>query len=428
MRRRLAGMSTARAQPGEPARPEQPAPDVPEQRRPASPQAARYDLFLNVAGDLDRVTTAYDAELMVSTMLGAAYAVADAGRAEVLAETADGLRRHLAPRRTRTAALLRSVLVTLTAPPSTRSGASRGDRRGPVAGGRQSQSPDWLAHLGVVHVTGAHAFGDQHGDQITYLATFAYDDEAAGGPEHVVAALVDHRLGHVKDLFVAAPAGALLAQLEAAATTDPDMRLVEVDPGELRGAVERYLAVTDELPDLPEARSLTSDRALAAHRLRLLPVADEGPPQTMDDFRTAPEAARLAGIDEESLSFALKLVGEYGQHDPLHWSPAVIEEFLLEWLPARALLDRTDIGVMPTVLSAWVRWAGRVGGLSPRAVAQNVAAVAAHRGEFTRRARSGSHRSPAARAMAELLRDGVDLNDERAVAEWLDDFNAREDS
>jgi hypothetical protein len=314
------------------------------------------------------------------------------------------------------------VLAALAAP--TRPGrAARGSRATHAA-----DAPDWFAHLGAVHPTGAHAFGDQHGNQITYLASFAYADDAVGGPEHVVAALVDHHLGHVKDLFVAAPAGALLAQLDAAVITDPDMRMVEVDPGELRGVVERYLAVTDDLPELPDARSLTSDRALAAHRLRLLPVAAEAPPLTADDFRAAPEAARLAGADEESLSFALKLIGEYGRGDPLRWSPSMVEEFLLEWLPARALLDRADIELLPAALSAWVRWAGRVSGLTPRAVAQNVAAVARHRGEFTRRARSGSHRSPAARAMVELLRDGVDLNDERAVAEWLEDYNAREGS
>lgn len=437
-------MSTAQREPGDPA---ESGADVPAQRRPVGAQASRYDLFLTVAGDLDRVTTAYDAELMVSTMLGAAYAVADTGRAAVLTDTADGLRRHLSRRRTRTAALLRAVLATLgpgggarTRParqhPTTGADPTAADPKGgqPPATGADAparrdppETPAWLAHLGAVRPTGAHAFGDQYGNQVTYLASFAYADETAGGPEHVVAALVDHSLGHVRDLFIAAPAGALLAQLAAAAATDAEMRLVEVEPGELRATVERYLTVTDELPELPEARSLTSDRALAAQRLRLLPARAEAVVPTLADFQAAPEATRLASADPESVSFALKLINEYGQPDPLRWSPPAIGEFLLEWLPARALLDRADIQLIPTALSAWVRWAGRVGGLSPRAVAQNVAAVAGHRPEFVRRARSGSHRSQAARAMAELLADGVDLNDERAVADWLDDFNAREE-
>jgi hypothetical protein len=415
-------MPTAHPESDEPARH---APEVPGQRRrdrpdqagadPVDPRAARYDLFLDVARDLDRVTTTYDAELMVSTMLGAAYAVADRDRAAVLVETADGLRKHLARRRTRTASLLRAVLATMS-----------GDKR-PLA--PPPDAPGWFEHLGAVRPTGTYAFGDRQGNQTTYLASFAYDDTVDGGPEHVVAALIDHRLGHVKDLFLAAPAGALLAQLGAAAATDDDMRLVDVDPGELRATVERHLSLTDELPKLPEARSLTSDRALTAHRLRLLPVAtSDEPPLTVDDFHTAPEAARLAGADGESLSFALKLIGQYGPTDTMAWNPDAVADFLLDWVPARAILDRRDIALLPTALSAWVRWSGRVSGQTPRAVAQNVAAVAQHRTEFARRIRSGENRSPAVRAMAELLRDGVDLNDERAVAEWLDDFNAREES
>jgi hypothetical protein len=401
-----------------------PEPDVPAQRRRADLAASRYDLFLSVASDLERVGTAYDAELVVSTMLGAAYSIAGTDRATVLVETAEGLRGYLARRRTRHAALLRSVLAALAAGPG----------RDRTAGGRAKQRPAppadppaWLAQLGAVRPTSAHAFGDQHGNQITYLASFAYTEPAAGGPDHVIAALVDHELGYVKDLFVAAPAGALLAQLEAAAATDPEVRLVEVDPGELRGAVERYLEVTDGLPELPEARSLTSDRALAGHRLRLLPVPAEEEPLTVADFQAAPEAVRLKSADDESLTFALKLISGFGPDDPLRWSPASVQTFLLDWLPARALLDRADIELIPSALSAWVRWAGRMSGLPPRAVAQNVAAVATHRAEFTRRARSGSHRSEAARATAALLAEGVDLNDERAVADWLADYNARAD-
>jgi hypothetical protein len=400
-----------------------PDPDVPAQRRRSDLAASRYDLFLSVAGDLDRVGTAYDAELVVSTMLGAAYAIADSDRAAVLTETAEGLRRHLARRRTRHAALLRAVLAAIAAAPGrdATSGGRAKARPAPPA-----DPPAWLAQLGDVRPTGAHAFGDQHGNQITYLASFAYAEPIAGGPDHVIAALVDHDLGHVKDLFVAAPAGALLAQLEAAAATDPDVRLVEVDPGELRGAVERYLDVTDRLRELPQARSLTSDRALAAHRLRLLPMPDEEPPLTVADFQAAPEASRLQGADDETLTFALKLIAGFGADDPLRWNPGSVEDFLLDWLPARTLLDRADIELIPSALSAWVRWAGRMSGLPPRAVAQNVAAVAIHRAEFARRARSGSHRSEAARATAALLADGVDLNDERAVAEWLDDYNSRD--
>jgi hypothetical protein len=387
--------------------------DVPAQRQAADLAASRYDLFLSVAGDLDRVDTAYDAELVVSTMLGAAYAIADGNRGAVLAETTQGLREHLAHRHTRPAELLKAVLAT----------HDTGGHTGPAT---LADPPGWLEQLGTVRPTGAHAFGDRGGTQVTYLASFAYAEATAGGPEHVVAAVVDHGLGHVRDLFVAAPAGALLAQLEAAAATDPTMRMEEVDPGELRATVERSLDATDGLAELPEARSLTSDRALAAQRLRLLPQPEEM--LTVKDFLVAPEAARVVKSDEESRDFALKLISGFAASDPLRWNPDTVKEFLLDWLPARALLDRADIELVPRVLSAWVRWAGRMSGLSARDVAQNVAAVATNRAEFAQRARSGSHRSEAATAMIELLKDGVDLDDEQAVADWLTDYNLRGDN
>lgn len=377
--------------------------EVPAQRRSAATE--RYDLFLSVAGDLDRVGSAYDAELVVSTMLGAAYAIADGNRAAVLAETTEGLRQHLTPNPTRPAALLKAVLATY------------GDDDEPAT---PDDPPRWLAHLAQVRPTGAHAFGDK--DNVTYLASFTYDDPDDGGPDHVVAAVVDHGEGHLRDLFVAAPAGALLAQLEAATATDPKVRLTEVDPRKLRAEVERFLATTDDLAELPETRSLTSDRALAALRLRLLPENDV---LTVKDFLDAPEAARIVKAEAESRDFALKLISGFAESDPLRWDPTTVRTFLLDWLPARALLDRADIDLVPKVLSAWVRWAGRMSGLPAREVAQNVAAVALNRTEFAQRARSGSHRSEAAQAMIEMLRDGVDLDDEKAVADWLADYNLR---
>ncbi len=380
--------------------------EVPAQRRSAA--AERYDLFLSVAGDLDRVGSAYDAELVVSTMLGAAYAIADGNRAAVLAETTEGLRQHLVRNATRPAALLKAVLATYGH-----------DEPAPT-----DDPPGWLAHLAQVRFTGAHAFGDSDGTQVTYLASFTYDDPDHGGPDHVVAAVVDRGEGRLKDLFVAAPAGALLAQLEAATATDPTVRITGVDPRKLRAEVERSMAATDDLAELPETRSLTSDRALAALRLRLLPATDE---LTVKDFLDAPEAARIARAEPESRDFALKLISGFAESDPLRWDPTTVRTFLLDWLPARALLDRADIDLVPKVLSAWVRWAGRMSGLPAREVAGNVAAVALNRAEFAERARSGSHRSEAAQAMIEMLRDGVDLDDEKAVVDWLADYNLRDD-
>lgn len=71
-----------------------------------------------------------------------------------------------------------------------------------------------------MRVTGAWAYGDVYGDQTSYLATFAYDDEEQGGPEHALVALVDHNIGITKDVFVGGPAARIVEQAREICTED----------------------------------------------------------------------------------------------------------------------------------------------------------------------------------------------------------------
>ncbi len=369
----------------------------------------RFELVLGAAADVARVERAYDAEVLVSALLGSVYAVAEGDRAPAVADFAADLRLYLARRRTPDAALLRHALAAF------------------VAGGRRpAHGPPWTAWVGTARPTGTYADADEYGDQTSYVATFAYPDELAGGPEHAVVALVDHNLGFARDLVVAAPAAAVLSALDAS----------PVEPAVLRAEVERAVAATDQLARVPGQESLVTDRALALSRLRLLPDAPPVAPEPMtgpqraallERFRLAPESQRLRG--GSTAVFCLRLIFEYAEsrpdRDPLRWSPTAVDLFLLDWVPRRAVLDADDVAALPTVLSAWVRWAGRVSGRTPRAVATTVAAIAGMRERFAERA---GERGPAAQAMAELLADGVDPADEAAVAEWLAAYNARTDS
>src|ERR671916_849319 len=68
--------------------------------------------------------------------------------------------------------------------------------------------------LGTALLGSCYAYGDVYGDQTSYLVTFAYDDVAAGGPEHAVVALVDHNIGITKDMFVGTHADRILGQVK----------------------------------------------------------------------------------------------------------------------------------------------------------------------------------------------------------------------
>ena len=89
-----------------------------------------------------------------------------------------------------------------------------------------------------MRLTGTYAYGDVYGDQTSYLATFAYEDDESGGPEHAVVALVDHNIGITKDVFVGGPAERILRP------GAPDVRRRRADlvprGGPARGCAARW--------------------------------------------------------------------------------------------------------------------------------------------------------------------------------------------
>lgn len=393
----------------------------------ATPTATTpYELVLRAARDINRLGHALDAEMMGSALLGSVYAIVEDGDRAAAVETfAAGFLRETATRRSATATTIRAVVAELTATTA----------RPKVA------NPPWLNAVGDVIPTGSYAYGDVFGDQISYLTTFRYRDENLGGPEHAVVVQIDHNLGMVRDVFVTAPADDVVKQLRALLHDDPLGQFGDVAASTVRAEVERLMRVTDTMAKLPGDESLATDRALAMARLRLLPESSMEPGRpsltdaerdgTVAGFLAESAAALLAAGSarrRESLVFCTRMIVDYAADhrcdvDPLRWSPAAVEAFLLEWVPRNALLDQTDIELLPQVLDVWVEYSARLrGGLPTLAVATTRDAITANRAEFTTVSTSGERRSPATTAMARLVAEGVDPQDERAVASWLSQF------
>ncbi|MFJ6955221.1 hypothetical protein, partial [Micromonospora aurantiaca (nom. illeg.)] len=303
-------------------------------------------------------------------------------------------------------------------------------------------APSWAGQLGRVRVTGAWAYGDVYGDQTSYLATFAYDDEEEGGPEHALVALVDHNIGITKDVFVGGPAGRIVEQAREICTEDEFTWFRTEDPARMHAEVSRHLAVTDDLTELPAQGSLATDRALVGARLAVLPgpTPPAGPavvPPPTDEERTrlvrafldSPEAARF-GLPEvadgelASLHFCLGLLldhaASFPDADPMRWSPMVAELFLLDWVHRRAVLDMDDAAMLPRVLRAWAAYAARQRGLSQSAAARTDEAITEMVPEFARLYSTGERRSPATAAVAQLMADGVDPDDPEALNAWIE--------
>ena len=387
-----------------------------------------YEAVLNAARDVAKLDCALDAEMLGTALLGSVYAVAETDRATAVREFVGQFLSATTRRRTASATTIRSVFAHLVP-----------DADGAAAVKPGAQAPEWSAHLGRVRPTGCYAYGDVYGDQTSYLVTFAYEDDTAGGPEHAVVALVDHTIGITKDVFVGGPAERILGQVKEMCAGDELTWFREEDPARLRGEVDRHLLITDNLTDLPAEGSLATDRALAAARLALLPASTVPPlaeppdistHDLVRDFIGSPEAAAFAlesvTADDElaSLHFCLSLIMDHAaslpEPDPLRWSPAVAGLFLLDWVHRRAVLDMDDAAMLPRVARAWSAYATRKRGLPDAASAQTDTVVEEMIPEFARLYATGERRSPATAAVAQLISEGVDPNDTEAIDAWIE--------
>lgn len=395
----------------------------------ATPQTP-YDAVLHAARDVSRLDCALDAEMLGTALLGSVYAIAESDRSTAVREFVSGFLAATSRRRTASATTIRLVFARLVPD------AEGADRVRPGA-----QAPTWSAQLGRVHLTGCWAYGDVYGDQTSYLATFAYDDEE-GGPEHALVALVDHNIGITKDIFLGGPADGILAQVRQMCAGDELTWFREEDPARLHGEVARHLAITDDLGDLPGEGSLATDRTLAGARLALLPrpvgrpAPEEREPLSPEErtelvrrFLAAPEAARFGldavdGPELASLHFCLSLLldhaASFPDADPMRWSPAVAGLFLLDWVHRRAVLDMDDAAMLPKVLRAWAGYAARQRNLPAPAVTQTDTAIEEMIPEFARLYSTGERRSPATAAVAQLMADGIDPDDPVALSAWIE--------
>jgi hypothetical protein len=387
-----------------------------------------YEAVLHAARDVAKLDCALDAEMLGTALLGSVYSVASTDRATAVREFVGGFLSSTARRRSAAATTIRSVFASLVP-----------DAEGAAEVRVAAAEPPWAAHLGRVRPTGCYAYGDVYGDQTSYLVTFAYEDTEEGGPEHAVVALVDHNIGITKDVFIGSPAERILGQVREMCAADELTWFREEDPGRLRGEVGRHLEVTDCLSDLPADGSLSTDRALAAARLAMLPAATVPPlaepvvpagQEVLRDFLASPEAARF-GLNEvhaddelASLHFCLSLIVDHAatlpDPDPLRWSPAVAGLFLLDWVHRRAVLDMDDAAMLPRVARAWSAYATRRRGLPAAAGSQVDSVVEEMIPEFARLYATGERRSPATAAVAQLISEGVDPNDAEAIDAWID--------
>ena len=293
-------------------------------------------------------------------------------------------------------------------------------------------APAWAAVAGKALPTEAWIGADVYGDQEIVIIGFAYPT-LQGDPGHSICVLVDHTEGGVaKDAYPAAPLAQTLARWREAEGDGISLRPASL--AEVAARLADALLATDfgglHLPPpthgtRTDGRTLAEMRALLASRLTTLPPAANTGLEELDadgrdwlvaEFLGSPEAADLLS-EPAAVTVCHSLIAyrcDYGDGDPLRWSPTLAGLCLLDHFPVKVSLDAPDIPLVPDVLAAWVTFAAGRKNLPEPALARILEVIDSCRDTFPVAMSDADRYSPAKRKAMDLIRGGVDLTEDEA--------------
>ena len=169
----------------------------------------------------------------------------------------------------------------------------------------------------------------------------------------------------------------MLRELRRTARSEPDAVLDQVDPAEARRLLEDGLAATDATWEPEVSDELRQFRALALARCRAMPGPDR-PAQPVPEIDNAERTPRRRVSRVPARDWPVPRGGpvrcpvdgglrsRLRRQQAARVSPAKVAGFLLDWVPAKVILEDADRDALPGVVTAWVRWAGKRTGLEPR--------------------------------------------------------------
>lgn len=289
-------------------------------------------------------------------------------------------------------------------------------------------APAWAPVAGTALPTEAWIGSDVYGDQEIVIVGFAYPS-LPGDAGHSICVLVDHtERGVAKDAYPAAPLAQTLARWREAEGDGIGLRPASL--AEVAARLADALMATDFAartePRVTEGQgkppSLAEMRALLAARLATMPPAantgleeldSEGRDWLVAEFLGSPEAADLLS-EPAAVQVCHSLITyrcDYGDGDPLRWSPTLAGLCLLDHFPVKVSLDAPDVALVPDVLAAWVAFAAKRKNLPDAALARILDLIDTCRGDFPIAMSDAARYSPAKRAAMDLIHRGVDLTD-----------------
>ncbi len=399
--------------------------------RAASAEPSVEELAGTVAlggADLLTIDDPLEAEQWASAMLGTFY------KLPISFEARDELERELGPAIVRLAearadrgglAVLEAIASVADAPLATAARAAA-DRMASAGVPR----PTWASELGAAEFERAWVLTDVFGDHEAYAAVFRYP----GRRPHMLNALYDKAMGEIiKDAGVGYVRDDPQATLETASRREPGMTLADADPAAMARRVVDAIESGDLYLDNDWTPKFKQTRALLLARMRSLPLGPEAErPELGDDARAeiidaflaapgAPQGETAEIIADTCLGYSCDYLGD----DPYRWSPIVVEQFLLDFVPRKVSLDLGEIRELPAVLRAWVRFALTRRGLEERWIRETEEVVDEFAPAFLREATDPANFGPAKSIEAAMRADGVDFSDQASIDAWIREFNTR---
>lgn len=382
--------------------------------------------ILASARELLEVEDPFEAEMWASAVLGMSYKQAlPIGVQEEFPKVLWNEVVTKAERRADPAALAALRAIAAVADPDL---ADEAARAADELAARGVPEPPWADVIGRPGFIRAWTLEEPYGDQVGYYAHFRY----AGSSEHLVAAVYDENLGAIiKD----ATAGELATDPRAKAEAEPGVSVSDIDPGELAARVRAAIATGDMFIDNDWTDDFRALRALLLARMRLLPHVDPPEPEEpidddarealIEEFLALPDAPTDDDATRSILDHCLMARCDFGDGDPLRWSPTVVEMFMLDFVPRKGSLDLSAVRALPDVLRRWVGFALERRGLDPRWIEETQATVDQLAPEFRTAATDPSSFGPAKAIASAMAAAGVALEDSDAVQAWIEGFNAR---
>lgn len=305
---------------------------------------------------------------------------------------------------------------------------------------RDLAEPAWAADLGTARPTEARIMSETaFDDGVSVLVGF----EGPGEDDHVVGAYIDHNLGGMaKDLLlVPGP----LAKVVEVARVGGELEgaiggaEIRIEPLALELAAARIRAAL-ELTEMTLGPPLGEDfhalRSLLDARLRLLPEGGEVPevPEVsaaerdslLEAFLRSREGRRFREDEDaaDMASLAIGFCADYLDGRPLRWSPAVVEIFMLDWLPRKVLREPEFFERVPEVLPAWIRYAGRRRRTPTEAVELTASSVTEWGDDLLEAVLDEDRWDPAKEFAMAAQEAGIDLGDEAQVQAFVERYNA----